>query len=156
MSLKRVGVALNITAIVSSFTSWFSGHLPGVACWKSNFDCIECDAYHWADRYNRNQSSKQVRTAAIDLTGFIRQCSVSCQSMKEIQLFISWSRPWETCPLYLNIYFKKFWQKWTGWPSGQRCRLAIVGNRVRSQPKSKLFFFQRNQVSKNTLLVILN
>ena len=26
------------------------------------------------------------------------------------------------------------------WPSGQRCKLAIMGTRVRFQPKSKLFF----------------
>ena len=46
---------------------------------------------------------------------------------------------------YINTIFEK---KSAGWPSGQRCELAIVGSRVRFQPKSK--FLWRNQKSRST------
>ena len=50
---------------------------------------------------------------------------------------------------------KHFEKKIAGWPSGQRCKLASVGTRVRFQPKAKLFS-DESKVSNNTLLVLLN
>jgi len=47
-------------------------------------------------------------------------------------------------------HIKTFFQvKIAGWPSGQRCRLASMVTRVRSQSKSKLFSEELTELIMN-------
>ena len=63
--------------------------------------------------------------------------------------------PSSKVPYFFNHYNIILGNKMSRWPSGQRCRLASVGTRVRSQPKSKLFSKQ-STVSNYPLLVVFN